>query len=74
MKRLRLLLFVLLLTILFIVQNNQVVQVSFMFWSVEMPRILLMSILLLIGFVLGYGFHYWWQTRHQHDLEKKIWH
>jgi len=72
-NRLRILLFIFLLTVLTIVQNSQLVTISFLFWSIEMSALMLMTLMLLIGFILGYSFHYWWQRRHQTDPDKKIW-
>ena len=73
MKRLKILILLLLMTLLFIVQNSQLVKVSFLFWSFEISALLLMSLVLLIGLMIGFGFRYWWQFRHLHDQEKKIW-
>ena len=40
----------LVLFIIFLLQNITIVPVNFLFWSVEMPR----AILLLLAFLLGY--------------------
>lgn len=42
------------LSMLFIVQNIAVVEVKFLFWSIEMSRALLMVILLVAGIVIGW--------------------
>lgn len=42
------------LVLIFAVQNMEIVQVKFLTWSVAMPRSLLVMVLLLIGFVLGW--------------------
>jgi len=44
------------LTIIFIVQNAAVVQIQFLFWSVEISRSLLILILLCIGIIAGWLF------------------
>ena len=47
---------VLLLSVLvfvFVVQNWEVVSLRFLFWSFEVPRLLLVVMLLLFGFILG---------------------
>lgn len=53
------------LAVLFIIQNTTVVEIKFLFWSIQMSRSLLMFILLAIGFVIG------WFT-HGHFKNKKI--
>ena len=46
-----------LLAIVVMLQNRASVPVQFLFWSVTMSRILLIFILLLVGFVIGYILH-----------------
>ncbi|MFC1589136.1 lipopolysaccharide assembly protein LapA domain-containing protein [Pseudomonadota bacterium] len=43
--------------VIFTLQNSEVVTVNFLFWRVEMSRVLLILVVLLIGFLLGYIFH-----------------
>jgi uncharacterized integral membrane protein len=43
------------LAIIFILQNVQMVEVTFLFWSISMSRSILFFIMLLVGFVLGWG-------------------
>ncbi len=43
------------LAIIFILQNVQMVEVTFLAWSISMSRSILFFIMLLIGFVLGWG-------------------
>jgi len=43
------------LAIVFILQNVQMVEVTFLAWSISMSRSILFFIMLLIGFVLGWG-------------------
>lgn len=43
--------------VIFTLQNSEVVTVSFLFWKLEMSRVILILIVLLIGFLLGYIFH-----------------
>ncbi len=45
------------LAVLFIIQNVAVVEVQFLFWATQMPRSLLMFILIAIGFVIGWFLH-----------------
>jgi uncharacterized integral membrane protein len=45
------------LAVLFIVQNVTVVEVKFLFWSVEVSRSLLMFLLLAVGIVIGWFLH-----------------
>lgn len=44
----------LLLVILFALQNSEVVEVEFLIWGVSIPRSLLIFLVLLIGFVTGW--------------------
>ncbi len=44
-------------TVLFIIQNVTVVDVQFLFWSIQVSRSLLMFILLAIGIVIGWFLH-----------------
>ena len=45
------------LAVLFIIQNVAVVEIKFLFWSIQMSRSLLIFILLAIGFVIGWFMH-----------------
>lgn len=38
-------------------QNTETVQVNFLFWKFEILRIILIVLMLVIGFLLGYVFH-----------------
>ena len=42
--------------LVFILQNTEVVTVNFLFWKLEMSRVILILVLLLVGFLLGYIF------------------
>lgn len=42
------------LVILFIIQNVAVVEIKFLFWSIQMSRSLLMFFLLAIGLIIGW--------------------
>ncbi len=42
------------LAIILMVQNKAPVAIQMFFWSVNMPRVLLIVIILLIGFAIGY--------------------
>ncbi|MFC2161175.1 LapA family protein [Acidobacteriota bacterium] len=41
-------------SILFVLQNTQVVEFQLLFWTFVMSRIIVISFMLLIGFVIGY--------------------
>lgn len=42
--------------LVFILQNTEVVTVNFLFWKIAMSRVILILVLLLVGFLLGYIF------------------
>jgi len=42
------------LAVLFIIQNVAVVEIQFLFWSIQMSRSLLIFILLAIGMIIGW--------------------
>lgn len=44
----------LLLSLVILVQNTQVVTIRVLFWHMSMSRILLIPLLIIIGFVIGY--------------------
>jgi uncharacterized integral membrane protein len=43
------------LAVIFIMQNVQVVEVAFLGWTISMSRSILFVVMILIGFVLGWG-------------------
>jgi lipopolysaccharide assembly protein A len=45
------------LALIFVVQNTDVVTVSFLFWEISMSRAVLIFFSLLIGFVMGWLLH-----------------
>jgi len=45
------------LAVLFIIQNVDVVDIQFLFWATQMPRSLLMFLLLAIGIIIGWFLH-----------------
>lgn len=45
------------LAFLFIIQNLQIVDVTFLFWTVTMSRALLILITLAVGFLIGWFVH-----------------
>jgi len=51
------------LTVLFIIQNVVVVEVRFLFWSLEMSRSLLMFFLIAIGMIIGWVLHSFFRHR-----------
>jgi len=44
----------LLLVALFAVQNSEIVEVEFLIWGLSIPRSLLIFLVLLIGFIVGW--------------------
>jgi len=42
------------LVLLFVVQNLAVVEVNLLFWSIQMPRALLVAIIFLVGLAVGF--------------------
>jgi lipopolysaccharide assembly protein A len=51
------------LAVLFIIQNVVVVEVRFLFWSLEMSRSLLMFFLIAIGMIIGWVLHSFFMHR-----------
>lgn len=51
------------LVALFIIQNVAVVEVQFLFWSVQASRALLMFLLLSIGIIVGWFLHSFFNFR-----------
>ena len=45
------------LFVLFIVQNVAVVEITFLFWSFQVSRVLLLFLALLIGMIIGWILH-----------------
>lgn len=45
------------LSVVFIVQNFSVVKITFLFWSIEMSRALLVFFLIAIGIAIGWLLH-----------------
>ena len=45
------------LVVLFILQNVAVVEIQFLIWSIQMPRSVLMFVLLVIGVIIGWFLH-----------------
>jgi len=56
-SRLSIILFLAGLTALFIIQNVATVEIQFLFWSTQMPRSILMFLLLAIGIAIGWFLH-----------------
>ena len=42
------------LLLIILLQNTQVVSVRFLFWKLSMSRIILLPLILLIGFIIGF--------------------
>ena len=45
------------LVVLFIIQNVAVVEIQFLFWSMQISRSLLIFLLLAVGMVMGWFLH-----------------
>jgi putative membrane protein len=45
------------LAVLFIIQNVAIVEIQFLFWSIQMSRSLLIFLLLAIGIIIGWFLH-----------------
>ena len=43
--------------VLFIIQNVAMVEIQFLFWSLQMSRALMMFLLLAIGIIIGWFLH-----------------
>ena len=46
--------FLLILVIVFLIQNAAIVEIRFLFWNLAVPRSLLIVMLLLIGMIVGW--------------------
>jgi uncharacterized integral membrane protein len=53
--------------VLFIAQNSNVVEISFLFWGASMSSALLIFFTLLIGFLLGWFIHSYFLYRKSKD-------
>ena len=51
------------LAVLFIIQNVAVVEIQFLFWSIQMSRSLLMFLLVAIGIIIGWFLHSFFKHR-----------
>jgi len=51
------------LAVLFMIQNIAVVEIRFLFWSVQMSRALLMFFLVAIGIIIGWFLHSFFKHR-----------
>ena len=52
--KLLILLAVIILFLIFLIQNTQVVTLHLYFWKISMSQIILLPLTLIIGFLLGY--------------------
>ena len=50
-------------SVLFIIQNVAVVEVQFLFWSIQVSRALLMFLLLAVGIIAGWFLHSFFNFR-----------
>ena len=53
--KIALVLILLLLLIIFTVQNYEIVQISFLFWSFQTSRAIIIFIPLVVGFIIGWS-------------------
>jgi|TARA_R110002074_G_scaffold221339_1_gene391907 uncharacterized integral membrane protein len=53
------------LAVLFIIQNVAIVEIQFLFWAIQMPRSLLIFLLLAIGVIIGWFLHFF--IKHRED-------
>jgi putative membrane protein len=53
------------LAVLFIIQNVAIVEIQFLFWAIQMPRSLLIFLLLAIGVIIGWFLHFY--IKHRED-------
>ena len=51
------------LVIIFSLQNAELLTVNFLFWSFELRRVIVLFLVLLIGFAIGWMFHGWPRRR-----------
>ena len=60
------------LCIVFIVQNIAVVQITFLFWTLEISRVVLLLLVLLIGLIAGWIFKgYAKRRKNKHTTTKE---
>jgi uncharacterized integral membrane protein len=50
-----LLLVLIILFLVFLIQNTQVITLRLYFWKISMSQIILIPLVLILGFALGYG-------------------
>jgi uncharacterized integral membrane protein len=55
------------LAVLFIIQNVTVVEIKFLFWSIQISCSLLMFLLLAIGIIIGWLLHEYLRYRKSKD-------
>ena len=61
--------------VLFIIQNSDVVQVSFLIWHITLSRALLMFFSLLIGFIIGWFLNSYFsyrRARREFESERSV--
>lgn len=51
------------ITVLFVIQNVTVVEISFLFWSFAMSRALLIFMVMAIGIIIGWLLHGYYSHR-----------
>ncbi|WP_019529231.1 lipopolysaccharide assembly protein LapA domain-containing protein [Dasania marina] len=50
--------FLLVLFMVLLVQNLAAVEVSFLFWSLSLPRVVLLTLIFSMGVLFGYSLHW----------------
>ncbi|MBU1995230.1 DUF1049 domain-containing protein [bacterium] len=53
------------LIVLFIFQNVAMVEIQFLFWSAQIPRSLLMFLLLALGILIGWLLHAHYKSKNK---------
>lgn len=61
-----------LLVLVFLVQNTEVVKVNFLLWDISMSRAVLLFFSLLIGFIVGWFLHSFILYKKNKNSVKKI--
>ncbi|HXH64013.1 MAG TPA: LapA family protein [Mariprofundaceae bacterium] len=55
------------LPVIFVLQNTQVVEIRFLFWTLSMSRVLIILLLLAIGMLAGWLLHGLFISRKTHQ-------
>jgi uncharacterized integral membrane protein len=55
------------LSVIFVLQNTEVVEIRLLFWTLSMSRVLIILLLLAIGMLVGWLLHGLFGQRHTHQ-------